>query len=241
MKRLGPINELTTSLYSSTLYKEDGITPLNGDDIDTMSLTFYDQKTDQLINRPAKQNVLNLNGVTIGTDGKLSWVLDREDNVIIDDALTYENHVALFEYTYASGERGGFHDVMIFVRNLYLRAEQPPVVVPLPEDLTLANFTLSSEWGDSASIGDITGSDNGGAFSVTPGGSGMSVRPTVSISFNAVLTRVVGVVVSRNGEIGADQMGVNLSWIVSLDHILLTFEGAPQSGEKYGFSFVRGW
>lgn len=240
MRRLGPVNELTTSLYSSTLYKENGTTPLSVSDITTLSLTFYDVKTNQLINRPAKQNVLNLNGVTIDTQGNFEWVIDREDNVIIDNSLIYENHVALFEYTYLNGEKGGFHDVMIYVRNLNLRGDEPPVVIPPSGDLTFGNFTLSSEWGDSATVGDISGSDSGASFSVTPSGGGISVSPTIIITFNVVLSSFVGVVVSRNGAIGSDQMGINLSWIVFLDHILIMFDGMPQVGEKYGFSFVRG-
>lgn len=93
------IDEDSTPDYIATLLDKDD-NPVPGSVLDTLTLTFYQEYSGDIINSRDKQNVLQINNVTVAETGELVWHLTREDTVILDDALMSEPHVALFEYTF---------------------------------------------------------------------------------------------------------------------------------------------
>jgi hypothetical protein len=62
----------------------------------------------------------SLNNVTITALGEFTWAVQPEDNVILDDTLYYEHHVALFRWTWQQGTeiRRRYTEIPIQVRNL---------------------------------------------------------------------------------------------------------------------------
>lgn len=87
----------------------------------TATLTLYNVNTRALINplgRPADQNVLNANNVTVhATSGEWTWDMQPTDNAILDEAQVLERHVALFEFAWGSGKQFR-HEVILNVKNL---------------------------------------------------------------------------------------------------------------------------
>lgn len=111
--------EDTTPDYTVYLVDKDD-TPIPGSVLDSLTLTFYQEYTRAIINARDRQNVLQLNGVTVDEDGKLTWNMTREDTAIINDALRHEPHMALFEYTFpgVSGSEYAKHVVRFNVFNM---------------------------------------------------------------------------------------------------------------------------
>lgn len=115
--RTFPIDELTTGRYTGTLTGNDGVTPLSGAALATFLLTLYVIKadgTDTLIRDHV--SILNANNVTIGTDGAVVWLIQTTDTTLVE-AIPFERHIALFEWTWAGG--AGKHEVILVVRNLH--------------------------------------------------------------------------------------------------------------------------
>lgn len=110
------VNELESPIYSATLVNEAG-DPFGN--LDSLTLTFYNKKTGAIINSRSSQNVLNANGVTLGSStGLLTWTMVPADNPIIDNTLRVEEHVALFVAIWNGGTKRMNHEVSILVRNL---------------------------------------------------------------------------------------------------------------------------
>jgi hypothetical protein len=109
------VRERATAKYTATLQDENGtVIPLA--DLTTLKLTLYDKQTDEIINSRDEQGVLNENDVTFhATSGLLTWTMKPADNVIIGSAPR-EEHIALFEWTYAAGAKAGHHAASIIVR-----------------------------------------------------------------------------------------------------------------------------
>lgn len=109
--------ERTSSQYTAQLLDElGGAVPASS--LSTLVLTLYDRVTNAIINSRNQQNVLNTNGVTIDASGNITWSITPADNVILNDALAVEMHVALFEATWAGGTKGCKHKVVIPVQNM---------------------------------------------------------------------------------------------------------------------------
>ena len=99
------IDEDTTPDYTATLRKKTNLDgtpgdPIPGSVLDSLVLTFYQEYTRAIINSRDRQNVLQLNGVTVNEAGLLTWTMTRADTAILNDALRSEPHIALFEYTF---------------------------------------------------------------------------------------------------------------------------------------------
>lgn len=113
-----PIDEKTTGQYTATLVGNDGVTPLPGATLTTLVLTLYAIKqdgTDGIVNARNSQNVLNANNVTINAAGLLTWLIQVGDTTLIE-AIPFERHIALFEWTWPTG--AGKREVVLLVRNL---------------------------------------------------------------------------------------------------------------------------
>jgi hypothetical protein len=110
------INEKSTGIYTATIVGNDGVTPLPAATLLTLILTLYVIKADgtaQLIRNA--QNVLNANNVTVDAAGLLTWSIQVADTTMVE-AVPFERHVALFQWTWASG--AGKHEVVLSVKNL---------------------------------------------------------------------------------------------------------------------------
>src|SRR5262245_10271429 len=109
------VNEKTTALYTATLKDElDAGIPV--DSLATITLTLYDRATGTIINSRDHVDAKNLNGVAIDSSGNLAWTMAPADNAIVG-SYELEEHIALFEWTFASG-KAGKHERPIYVRNL---------------------------------------------------------------------------------------------------------------------------
>ena len=113
------VNEGSSAVYTATIVDEDG-TALAASGLTTLTLTLYDNVTQSIINSRTDQDVLNANNVTVSSGGVLVWTMQAADNNIIGRTPidSYENHRALFEWTWASGARAGSHEVIIEVLNI---------------------------------------------------------------------------------------------------------------------------
>jgi hypothetical protein len=115
---LGPVNERTTSRYTSgPLTDEDGAV-VPGSVLSSATLTLTDEKTRTVINSRNAQNVNQANGVTISDLGIVTWLLVPADNPIITNRLSQEVHVATFDLRWDAGASRAMHEVKILVNNV---------------------------------------------------------------------------------------------------------------------------
>jgi len=115
---LGPINERTTAKYTSDPLLDENGTAVDGSILTSATLTLYDQKTKTILNSRNAQNVNQANNVAISAAGVVTWELVPADNAIVNDALSQEVHVALFDFRWDGGASRCMHEVKIAVRNL---------------------------------------------------------------------------------------------------------------------------
>lgn len=110
--------ERTTPAFTATLVGDDGVTPVPGSTLSTLTLTLYCEDADlTIVNARDAQNVLQANGVTVDEAGLLTWVLSAADLAILHDALPFERHIALFQWTWPTSKAGKF-ECVFSIRNL---------------------------------------------------------------------------------------------------------------------------
>lgn len=105
-------DEDANSIYTALLVDENDL-PISGGDLDSITVTLYNEADGAIINTRNQSST----GLTVASDGQLTWQMDPEDNPIIDDTLFQEKHRALFEFSWQSGNKNGEHEVSIWVRN----------------------------------------------------------------------------------------------------------------------------
>lgn len=90
-----------------------------GSVLDTLTLTYFQEYTEEIVNSRSLQNVLQVNNVTVDEDGRLTWTLQPGDSVVLDDALHQEPHIARFDFSYpgANGTEVSRHEVRLLVKN----------------------------------------------------------------------------------------------------------------------------
>ena len=112
----------TTGIYTFELVDQDG-DAIDVGQLETVTLTYYDKETRQIINTREAQDILQANNVIILTDTgppivtTLRWDIQQEDTVIIDGRRELETHIALFEWTWAT-TRKGVHEVQFQVEQI---------------------------------------------------------------------------------------------------------------------------
>lgn len=108
----------STGTYTATITGNDGVTPIPLASLLTLALTLYVIKGDgtvAYVNGRNAQNVLNLNNVTVSALGVLVWAIQTADTGLIE-ALSFERHIALFEWT-AAGVVGK-HEIVLVIQDL---------------------------------------------------------------------------------------------------------------------------
>lgn len=110
--------EQTTGLYEFDIVDEVDVA-VPATDLASMTLTYYDLDTLEIINLRNAQNVLNANNVSIDLVGHVIWSLQVEDSILIDTRKELEQHVILFHWVTLNGVVGR-HEVQFPVRNLTL-------------------------------------------------------------------------------------------------------------------------
>ena len=111
------VNEKVTAQYTADVQDHEG-NAIAGSSLATLTLTLYDKDTGDIINSRNAQDVLNTNGVTVDGSGNLTWIMDYDDNAIVTSTSKVEKHIALFQWTWDSGNKKGKHEVMLHVKNL---------------------------------------------------------------------------------------------------------------------------
>jgi hypothetical protein len=113
-----PIKEQSTGRYTATIVGNDGVTPLPGATLSTLTITLYvlpPDGTPAIVNGRNRQDALNAHDVTVSAGGRLVWLVQIGDTALVE-ALPFERHIALFEWTWPGGS--GKHEVVLVVQNL---------------------------------------------------------------------------------------------------------------------------
>jgi hypothetical protein len=110
------IDERTTQRITATMKDEAGAV-LPAASVTACTFTLYVLGSLAIINSRDDVNILNANGGTWGAAGEFALELVPADNAIADAALSYEDHVALIEWTYTGGKQGR-EEVVLTVRNM---------------------------------------------------------------------------------------------------------------------------
>lgn len=114
------INERSSARYTATLLDEAG-DPVPAATIEAINLWLRDVATGTYINNREGDDTLDLDGsgVTMhATSGLLTWVMHPDDNQIISATRTEEDHEAVIEVIWNSGEGKLTHRIRIRVKNL---------------------------------------------------------------------------------------------------------------------------
>lgn len=112
------VAEKTSGQVTALLVDNDGVTPIPAAALATFTLHLYVVKSDGtigIVNTRNHQNVLNANNVTVSPAGVVVWTYQVGDTTLVE-ALPYERHIALFEWTTATA--AGKTEVVLVVRNL---------------------------------------------------------------------------------------------------------------------------
>lgn len=95
------INEGGTGKLRFTL-KDDADPPATVSAITAATLTYYDERTGNVINSRDEQDVNATNNCTFSS-GLFTWSVQAADTVLLDKSRGEETHIALFTITYSGG------------------------------------------------------------------------------------------------------------------------------------------
>ncbi len=114
--------EQSTPRYTATIL-DDSEQPIGAGSLATLLLTLYVVRADgsyEYLNSRNDQDILNANNVTVDANGVLVWAVQIADTTLVEPALPFERHCALFEWTWLSGgsTRSGKKKIILNVKNL---------------------------------------------------------------------------------------------------------------------------
>lgn len=110
--------ERASGRITGTLVGADGVTPIPGSTLTTLTATLYtDDDAHTIINGRDNQTILGANGGSVDEFGAFILVLSPADNAILDDALPDERHTLLIQWTWPTNQAGKF-EAILAVRNL---------------------------------------------------------------------------------------------------------------------------
>ncbi len=103
-------------------------------------------------------------------------------------------------------------------------------------DHVTGDYALHANWGNAASISNLSAKDQRGKFTVNSAGAGQSTNPTITLTFkDGSWTTTPQAIVVRNG---GDQITAPTSWTTSATQLVITFSGTPVGGEQYNYNFI---
>lgn len=108
--------EKTTSQLVLQLTDQDD-TALTSGQVSSVALTLYEKRSGTVLNSRSAQDINGVNGGSLSAGGVLTLVLSHLDNALVSQVTASEDHVALIEYTWASGARYGKKQVTFTVIN----------------------------------------------------------------------------------------------------------------------------
>lgn len=112
------VPEKSTSLLTGQLVDETGAA-IPAAQLTTFALSLYAAiSTLPIINSVAAVNILNTGRGTVDSSGNWTITLTPADNAIVGTDPGHERHIALLEWTWAGGTKGGKHEIEFSVRNL---------------------------------------------------------------------------------------------------------------------------
>ena len=92
------LRERTTPLYYVTLVDAAG-EPIP--DLATLTLTWYDLPTGEIVNARDHQDALNANQVIFAA-GVVNWQMTEEDTAMLDEGHEAETRIAMWEWTHGT-------------------------------------------------------------------------------------------------------------------------------------------
>lgn len=103
--------------------------------------------------------------------------------------------------------------------------------------LVAGDFALSAGWGTTASVGTITGTDQGFQFTVTSSGTGQGANPTITVTDkDGTWTNAPIVLVKRSG---GNQLTIADTWTVTATALTITFNGTPVAAETFTYNVIK--
>lgn len=100
----------TSGHYSAVIVDEDdAVVPAT--DLTAVTLTLYDTASGDIINDRFEQDALNVNDVTIDSEGNLVWAFTSDDMPRLHTDRVAELHTALWKLTWNSGASQLYHEV----------------------------------------------------------------------------------------------------------------------------------
>lgn len=116
------VKEQQTAILSFELVDGNG-DAIDGVQLTTVTLTYYDLISEAIINSRENQNIYNANDVTVVVVASplsttVTWTLQPEDTIIVDSRRETEEHIALFHWTWDSGNRSAAKEIQFTVENL---------------------------------------------------------------------------------------------------------------------------
>ena len=114
----------TSGIFTATLLRSDG-TAIPLSELNTLTLTVTNSTDGSIVNSRNAQNVKNANNVTVhATTGAVEWEIQVADTTMVDSAASFEEHVAVFKWTYqSSGDatvQTGRHEHRLQCRNFLM-------------------------------------------------------------------------------------------------------------------------
>lgn len=108
--------EDSTATYRATLVDESG-NPIIAPNALLMSL--FDKDTGTYINNRRGQDIFNTNGGAFDSaTGQLTLTLSAQDNKLLDQTKSEEDHILRLDWTYNSSTARGHDAVILRVKNL---------------------------------------------------------------------------------------------------------------------------
>ena len=115
--------EATTGIFSFPLLDQDQVgVPLIV--LDTLTLTYYDVDSGVIVNSRLHQDALNANNVTVVTVPgpplvtTVTFAIQPEDTVILNDLRALEQRVMQFHWTWDGGTKANAYQAQFGVENL---------------------------------------------------------------------------------------------------------------------------
>lgn len=116
----------TTALYSVDLEDEEGIAVALAS-LNSLTLTYEEPTTVTVINERLAVNAYNANDVTVveipavgstPARTRITWVMQPEDTVLIQDWRELEYHMVVFRWTWNSNTRAGAHAALVGIQRI---------------------------------------------------------------------------------------------------------------------------